>query len=80
MITGAQIRAARMLVKWTAADLSQRSGVGVLTIYRAETADATPNMLHKNMVAIRATLEDAGIIFLDSGDIIKGGRGVRMRR
>ncbi len=79
MITGAQIRAARMLLKWTAADLSQRSGVQLVTIYRAETADATPNMRHKNMVTIRSTLESAGIIFLNLGEVIEGGRGVRMR-
>lgn len=35
-ISGAQVRAARGMLDWTAADLSRASGVGVTTIQRIE--------------------------------------------
>ena len=38
-LTGAQIRAARSLIKWTAEDLAVRSSVSLRTIRRAELAD-----------------------------------------
>ena len=41
-LTSAQIRAARALIRWSAADLAKASSVGVTTIRRAElTADKT---------------------------------------
>ena len=37
MITSGQIRAARAMLKWTASDLADASGVGVATVRRIET-------------------------------------------
>jgi transcriptional regulator with XRE-family HTH domain len=71
-ITSAQIRAARGLLNWSARQLSQRSGVSQSTIHRAESADAIPNMHEHGLAAIKATLEQFGIEFLDDS-------GVRLR-
>jgi len=79
MLDASQIRAARALIKWSATDLAERSGVSYAAIQRAESATGMPNMQTKNLAAIKAALEAAGVQFLDgpySGD---GGPGVRLR-
>jgi transcriptional regulator with XRE-family HTH domain len=58
MITGSQIRAARALVKFTAQDLAEKAGVGLMTVRRSEASDNdTPNINKPNLVAIKNTLE-----------------------
>jgi hypothetical protein len=75
-LTSAQIRAARALIRWSAADLAKASSVGVTTIRRAElTADET-SMTVPNDLAVRRTLEAAGVEFIDENG---GGPGVRLR-
>jgi hypothetical protein len=64
MVTGAQIRAARALVGWSATTLVQRSGVSYPTIQRAESVDGIPRLQAPNLAAIQRTLEDAGLVFL----------------
>lgn len=77
MIVGAQIRAARALVRWTVEELAARAKVGVMTVRRAEAVDGIPSMLPNNMAAIRSALEAAGVIFVEeNGD----GPGVRLRK
>jgi transcriptional regulator with XRE-family HTH domain len=79
MLTGAQIRAARALLKWSGRELSERCGVSYPALQRAESVDDMPNMQTKNLAAIKAALETGGVQFLDgpySGD---GGPGVRLR-
>lgn len=80
MLTGGQIRAARALLRWSAAQLAERCGVSYPAIQRAESTDEMPNMHTKNLLAIKTAFEAAGIIFLDNGDIREGGPGVRLRR
>ena len=78
MITGAQIRAARALLKWSGRELAERSGVSYPALQRAEADNAMPNMHSRNLAAIKSALEDAGISFFDgpySGD---GGPGARI--
>lgn len=78
MLTGAQIRAGRALLRWSATELSARSGVSYASIQRAEAVDTMPSMNTKNLLAIKTTLEKAGCLFFDgqySGD---GGHGVRL--
>lgn len=76
-ITPGQIRAARALLRWTALDLAQASGVGVATIRRVEVLEGETNMTIPNQAAVRGALEAAGIEFIDeNGD----GIGVRLRR
>jgi transcriptional regulator with XRE-family HTH domain len=76
-LISAQIRAARALIRWSAADLAKASSVGVTTIRRAElTADET-SMTAANDLAIRRALEAAGVEFTDENG---GGPGVRLRK
>src|SRR6516165_8662832 len=51
-ISGAQIRAARALLRWSAAGLAQASALGVNTIRRAEMADAGTALTAANERAI----------------------------
>ncbi len=70
------MRAARALLRWSAANLSERSSVGTATIQRMEVMDGVPAGNVKTLVAIQQALEDAGIEFIGSPD---DGPGVRLR-
>ena len=76
-LTGAQIRAARALVRWSADDLARQSAVGVTTIRRAELTEHKTSMTMANDLAIRRALENASIEFIDENG---GGPGVRLRK
>lgn len=76
-LTSAQIRAARSLIRWSADDLALRSSVSVATIRRAEMRDEETAMTAANDLAIRRTLESAGVEFIDNNG---GGAGVRLRK
>lgn len=76
IITGAQLRAARALLRWSADDLSQRTKIGVATIRRGEAIDGQLAMTESNQLAIRRAFEEAGVIFIaGNGE----GPGVRLR-
>lgn len=77
MITGAQIRAARALIRWTAEDLASAAQVGIATIRRAEAEDGQPSTTAANLHAIRAALEDAGVEFISENG---SGPGVRLAK
>ena len=79
MLTGAQIRAARALLKWSGRELAHRSGVSHPALQRAESVDDMPNMQSRNLAAIKAALETGGVVFLDAGDTRPGGAGVRLK-
>jgi hypothetical protein len=76
VISSAQMRAARALLRWTALDLAAASKVGVATIRRAEVADGEIPMTAVNAAALRSALERAGVEFIDENG---GGPGVRLR-
>ena len=76
-LLGAQIRAARALLRWSANDLAQHSSLGLNTIKRAEATDGNTSLTAANDQMIRRTLETAGIQFIDKNG---GGPGVRLRR
>lgn len=77
MLTGGQIRAARGLIGWTQRQLASASGVSEISIknIEREKTDAKASTL----TAIQNAFEDAGVVFLDAGDIRSGGPGVRMK-
>lgn len=75
-LTGAQIRAARALIKWRAEDLARESAVGVATIRRAELTEDATSMTSANDLAIRRALEAGGVELIDENG---GGPGVRLR-
>jgi hypothetical protein len=75
-LTGAQIRAARALLRWRAEDLAENSAVGVATVRRAELSEGETSMTAANDAAVRRALETAGVEFIDQNG---GGAGVRLR-
>jgi hypothetical protein len=81
MLTGAQIRAARGLLGWSAGDLALRAGLSYATIQRAESADGVPTTQGQNLYAIQQALAAGGVEFINDGQIsAAGGPGVRLRR
>ena len=66
MISTEQIRAARALLRWTAQNLADVSGVGVATIRRIELMDGVPSGQVRTIEALRGALEDAGVEFVGS--------------
>jgi ribosome-binding protein aMBF1 (putative translation factor) len=77
LLTPAQIRAARALLRWSAAELARASSLGANTIRRAEVADAETSLTAANESAVRRALEAAGVEFIDENG---GGPGVRLRK
>jgi hypothetical protein len=76
-LSGAQIRAGRALIRWTADDLARASAVGVATIRRAELSEVQTSLTAANELAIRHAMEGMGVEFIsDNG----GGPGVRLRK
>ena len=69
MISSRQIKAARMLLGWKGKDLADKSGVGITTLRRYETQDGVPSANKFVIKAIKACLEEAGVVF--SGDPVK---------
>ena len=75
-MTGAQLRAARALLGWSAQKLASTSGVGVTTIRKNELADGPVTMIRANVEVLTRTFETAGVEFIPENG---GGAGVRVR-
>jgi transcriptional regulator with XRE-family HTH domain len=73
-LTAAQCRAARALIDWTQAQLSQSAAIDLQTIAdferRVRKADETTRR------RLRATLEAAGVVFISENG---GGAGTRLK-
>ena len=76
-LSSAQIRAARALLRWSAADLAKASSLGANTIRRAEVAEDGTSLTAANELAVRRALESAGVEFIDENG---GGPGVRLKK
>jgi hypothetical protein len=74
VINGAQIRAARAMVRWTRAILATRSKLPVETIRRIESADAEAPLTAEHENAVKSAFATAGLEFLSDG-----GPGVRLK-
>jgi transcriptional regulator with XRE-family HTH domain len=68
-ITSAQIRAARALLRWSTRELSERSGVSVSAIHRAERADSRPRVHERSLAGLKSALERFGVEFLDDSGV-----------
>ena len=65
MITGAQIRAARALLDWSARDLSKASRVSPATIQRLErTQGLSEKAQARTLADLQRVLEEAGVEFI----------------
>jgi hypothetical protein len=76
-ILGAQMRAARALLRWAASDLVRESGVSLSTIHRAEAVDGKTAMTIANAAAIRRAFENAGVELIDDNG---AGPGARLKQ
>jgi hypothetical protein len=76
-LSSAQIRAARALLRWSAADLAREAALGANTIRRAEVAEGRTSLTAANELAVRRAFENAGVEFIDENG---GGAGVRLRK
>ena len=77
VILPVQIRAARVLLGLSQADLATRASIGVGTVKRIEAARTELTGTVQTLSRIQNALEDAGIIFLNQDEA--GGPGVRLR-
>jgi len=75
MISTAQIRAARGLLKWTQAILAHKAALSTVTLNMIENEAVRPR--DSTLVAIQAALEAGGVEFLKEDGV---GVGVRFRR
>ena len=75
-ITASQCRAARALINWSQDDLSKASAVGRATLANFESEKSTP--YDRTLRDIQSSLESAGVIFIDTGDVAQG-YGVTVR-
>ncbi len=78
MMSSAQLRAARALIRWDQSTVAEASGVSTETIKRLERMDGALGSVRVNTIdAIQRALEAAGVIFIEqNGD----GPGVRLRK
>jgi len=76
-LSSSQIRAARALLRWSAADLAREATLGANTIRRAEVAEGRTSLTAANELAVRRAFESAGVEFIDENG---GGAGVRLRK
>lgn len=78
MMNGAQIRAARGLLGWSIADLTERSGVSGSTIKRVESGgQEVPNATAASLSAIEVAFRSAGVVAVPENG---GGSGVRFAK
>ncbi len=75
MTSPEQLRAARALLGLSQEQLARLTGKTTMTVRRAETASGKVSPV--TVAAIRAALEDAGVIFIDANG---EGPGVRLRK
>ena len=74
MIISDQIRAARAMIRWSAADLASAAGIGSATIKRMEVMEGVPSGNVKTLLALKAALESAGVEFVGTPDDRPGVR------
>jgi transcriptional regulator with XRE-family HTH domain len=80
MITAAQLRAARELLRIDQRRHAEQSGLTVPTIQRMEASETMIRGNVDSLVKLITALEDAGIELIDDGAHSDGGgRGVRLR-
>ena len=74
MIISEQIRAARQLLRITADELANLSGVGVATIRRYELMSGVPSGNARSVEAIQQALEARGVEFIGTPEDRPGVR------
>ncbi|MFC0634697.1 helix-turn-helix domain-containing protein [Brevundimonas balnearis] len=75
-VTGAQLRAARGLLNMSVSDLSERTGLAINTIRKAEKTNGPAEVSGATTKLLVTTLEAAGVIFIPAD---QQGAGVRLQ-
>ena len=75
-LTSEQVRAGRMLLRWSQQDLASASGVSLATIKRLETKPGRLEAHGPTISAIELSFDKAGIEFTAENE---GGLGVRLK-
>ena len=79
MITAAQMRAARALLRIEQRELANLAGLSVPTIQRMEASPAVVRGNVDSLMKLGGALRDAGLERIDDGAVSSGGgRGVRL--
>lgn len=76
VVTPAQLRAARGLLNWSVSELSERTGLAINTVRKAESAQNYMSVYRPNAQLLRQALEDEGVIFIDADEL---GAGALLR-
>ena len=76
MLTPAQLRAARSLLRWSRDTLAEKSGISAESVHGFETRGTDPK--RSTMLKWRRALEQAGVEFLEPSEDGKG-EGVRFK-
>ena len=80
MITAAQLRAARALLRLDQRQLAELCGLSVPTIQRMEASDGVIRGNVNSLMRLVGALEGAGIELIGEGSAsAAGGRGVRLK-
>ena len=80
MITAAQMRAARALLRIEQRELAALSGLSVPTVQRMEASAGVVRGNVDSLMKLVGALKDAGIELIDEGaPSPAGGRGVRLK-
>lgn len=72
-----QIKAARAMLGWTQVQLARAAGISEMSIKKIERGETDPRV--STLTAIQTALESSGVVFLNEGDTVPGGPGVRLR-
>lgn len=68
LVSGAQMRAARGILKWTIAELERRSGVSSMTLKRMESGDGVPSARIENIQAVHDAFVASGKVRFEGED------------
>ena len=75
MITGAQVRHSRALLRWSSAKLAAASGLDIGTVLQSQIDVGARNLTEVETAALRKAFEAAGIEFTSNGE-----PGVRLKK
>ena len=78
MLTGPQVRAARVLLGWTQTKLAEKAELGFATVQRAEARSGQVHGMVETLLKLKAALESGGVIFIE--DDGSAGPGVRLAK
>ena len=76
VLTAAQVRAARALIRWTVQKLSEQSKVSLPTLHRLEQHDGIPPVRERTLLDVKRAFEEAGVEFIGTPE---DGAGVRFK-